>query len=144
MMHAGRRAWRQACPGCRDEGTMGNSHQGESGRPGKWQVVCTEDLQPKRTEKLGCLRFPKESVLSHMIQRNGKCLRWGQQEEFIDLLYVNCLPQDSGKENEVWWPRNVIFGSYLASLFTAEKVGDLGGNGVAEWLSLVRLMQVTQ
>lgn len=74
---------------------------------------------------------------------NGRCFRWGQKEEFIGL-WINGLPQDSGKENEVWWLGKVIFASYLASMFIAEKVEDLGRNGVAEWMSLVRLMQMAQ
>lgn len=46
------RAWKKAGPGCRDEGMMGYSHQGGSSRPGKGEVVCTEEVQPKRNEKL--------------------------------------------------------------------------------------------
>lgn len=54
--------------------------------PGQREVVCTEELQPKRTEKLSCLRFPKVSVRSHVMQRNGRCFRWGPKEEFTGLL----------------------------------------------------------
>lgn len=63
------RALGKACSGCRDEGMMAHSRQGGRSGPGKWEAVCTEGVQPKRTEKLSCSRFPKVSVLSHVMQQ---------------------------------------------------------------------------
>lgn len=54
---------------------------------------------------------------------------------------MTSLPQDSGKEKEVGWLAKVVFARYMASVFVAEKVGDLGRNRVAEchWWGLCTL-----
>lgn len=123
---------------------------------GWWHTAIREEgaglANERRSARKGCSqRGPRNLVVKdspryqccHTWCSNGGCFRWGQKEEFIGL-WIKGLPQDSGKENEVWWLGKVIFASYLASMFIAEKVEKLGRNGVAEWMALVRLMQMAQ